>query len=127
MLILNNQLYTLEKASQVLENINKKFYVFTNEPKHTLENLVILSGPNAGILENYAMPSSLFKNFLEQKFNIVIWNYYGYNQEDNNSCSLDSITKNLQDLIQILKSSCEIKKLILYGKSLGGFPSIQNN
>lgn len=80
---------------EILENITKKFYVFTNEPKKVLDNLVILSGPNAGILEHNALTPVLLDRFLKEKFNILIWNYYGYNQEDNISCSLQSIKNNL--------------------------------
>lgn len=125
-IILNKKFFSKEKSEIFLDNLTKKFYLNNNNENLTLENLLIINEPNAGRYEFHQLDKSLLKSFLNNNFNIISWNYSGYSNDDKNFCTMESVKSNLNFMIETLKKHIKIKKLILYGKSMGGFVTIEN-
>lgn len=47
-----------------------------------LENLIIMCEPNAGFFEQHAVNRDTIDYLLSRKYNVVLWNYHGFNFED---------------------------------------------
>ena len=125
-IILNKKYFNQEESQKFLDNLTKKFYLNNNNEDLELENLLIINEPNAGRYEFHQLDKSLLKSFLNMNFNIIAWNYSGYSNDDKNFCTMESVKSNLNFMIETLKKHIHIKKLVLYGKSMGGFVTIEN-
>ena len=71
------------------DRVLKQLYLFGEEEKIALDKLVVLCEPNAGRFEFHDMDSHTVDTFLDAEYNVVLWNYAGFNTDDSFRCSLD--------------------------------------
>lgn len=80
-------------AARLASRVARGFFEHKNEPVPEsrlirLDNLVIICEPNAGLMELHALDPRLIRFFLGRRFSVIIWNYQGFNFEDNFSTTL---------------------------------------
>lgn len=64
-----------------------------SSPLNRLENIVFVCEPNASRLEYHVVETRTLDHFITHKFNVVLFNYAGYNANDQHKTSLDVISK----------------------------------
>lgn len=89
LMIFSHKLYNEEQREALCDKVLKQLYLHNNEEKISIEKLVFLCEPNAGRFEFHDMESHMVDAFLDNGYNVILWNYAGYNHNDSFKCSLD--------------------------------------
>lgn len=91
------------------------------EAQDSLDNLVIILEPNAARFELHAVDNRVLAGFLHNKFNVLVFNYLGYDSAQSIQPSLDEIKASFKHLLKQVQLRFRVKRLVIYGKSLGGY------
>ncbi len=89
LIIFSHKVFNEEQRENLTDKVLKQLYLHNNEEKIEIEKIVFLCEPNAGRFEFHDMESHMVDAFLDNGYNVVLWNYAGYNRNDSYKCSLD--------------------------------------
>lgn len=89
LLIFSQKLFNDEQREAMTDKVLKQLYLHNDEEKQKIDKMVFLCEPNAGRFEFHDMESHMVDAFLDNGYNVVLWNYAGYNHNDSFKCSLD--------------------------------------
>lgn len=88
MIVLNSKYFSESEKEKTGEELLRNLYLFNSQEKTDLGELLIICEPNAGRFEFHAIDDSLLRSFMDLGYNLIIWNYSGYGEDDNFNTTL---------------------------------------
>ena len=82
-------------------------------------NIVLLCQPNGNPYEMLFNKKGLLNSFLSNNYHAVAWNYRGFGRSKG-SPTLENMISDCKALITFLKSKFQIRRFVIYGRSIGG-------
>lgn len=73
----------------------------SQEPQDSLENLAIILEPNAARFELHAIDNRILAGFLHHKFNVLVFNYLGFDTPSSMNPSLEVSSPGNQGLLRL--------------------------
>jgi len=80
---------------------------------------ILICNPNAGFYELAYYQNEWLETYINENFNVMLWNYRGYGLSKGSPCP-ENLKKDGEAIVNYLKSVKNVKKLGVQGESLGG-------